>query len=115
MTSTLLVFADLFSAVVTAFTIESYQWLVEVPADTIVTRFSSTNGRCRSCHSSLRNLNPTYHPSESTVFGSLASPPQKKNIQGVQKRETAAMEAGRVFTLYSLEAHGVVGCTVFPR
>uniref|UniRef100_A0A0W0FG04 DUF6535 domain-containing protein n=1 Tax=Moniliophthora roreri TaxID=221103 RepID=A0A0W0FG04_MONRR len=34
---TLLVFAGLFSAVVTAFVIESYQWLVEDPADTTVT------------------------------------------------------------------------------
>ncbi|EEB92905.1 hypothetical protein MPER_08513, partial [Moniliophthora perniciosa FA553] len=33
---TLLVFAGLFSAVVTAFTIESYQWLVEDPADVTV-------------------------------------------------------------------------------
>ncbi|KAF9256435.1 hypothetical protein L218DRAFT_1026219, partial [Marasmius fiardii PR-910] len=33
---TLLVFAGLFSAVVTAFTIESYQWLQEDPADTTV-------------------------------------------------------------------------------
>ncbi|KAI3603450.1 hypothetical protein WG66_014281 [Moniliophthora roreri] len=33
---TLLVFAGLFSAVVTAFVIESYQWLVEDPADTTV-------------------------------------------------------------------------------
>ncbi|KAI3608703.1 hypothetical protein WG66_003755 [Moniliophthora roreri] len=33
---TLLVFAGLFSAVVTAFTIESYQWLNEDPADTTV-------------------------------------------------------------------------------
>ncbi|EEB98286.1 hypothetical protein MPER_02234, partial [Moniliophthora perniciosa FA553] len=31
---TLLVFAGLFSAVVTAFLIESYQWLSEDPADT---------------------------------------------------------------------------------
>ncbi|KAG7100289.1 hypothetical protein E1B28_002062 [Marasmius oreades] len=31
---TLLVFAGLFSAVVTAFTIESYKWLQEDPADT---------------------------------------------------------------------------------
>uniref|UniRef100_A0A0W0G9D8 DUF6535 domain-containing protein n=1 Tax=Moniliophthora roreri TaxID=221103 RepID=A0A0W0G9D8_MONRR len=34
---TLLVFAGLFSAVVTAFVIESYQWLDEDPADTTVT------------------------------------------------------------------------------
>ncbi|ESK86348.1 hypothetical protein Moror_5015 [Moniliophthora roreri MCA 2997] len=34
---TLLVFAGLFSAVVTAFVIKSYQWLVEDPADTTVT------------------------------------------------------------------------------
>ncbi|KAG7098095.1 hypothetical protein E1B28_000069 [Marasmius oreades] len=34
---TLLVFAGLFSAVVTAFTIESYQWLKENPQDTTVT------------------------------------------------------------------------------
>ncbi|ESK84845.1 hypothetical protein Moror_14970 [Moniliophthora roreri MCA 2997] len=34
---TLLVFAGLFSAVVTAFTIESYQWLEDDPADTTVT------------------------------------------------------------------------------
>ncbi|KAG7098082.1 hypothetical protein E1B28_000056 [Marasmius oreades] len=34
---TLLVFAGLFSAVVTAFTIESYQWLHEDPQDTTVT------------------------------------------------------------------------------
>ncbi|ESK84867.1 hypothetical protein Moror_14936, partial [Moniliophthora roreri MCA 2997] len=34
---TLLVFAGLFSAVVTAFAIESYQWLDEDPADTTVT------------------------------------------------------------------------------
>uniref|UniRef100_A0A0W0GAY5 DUF6535 domain-containing protein n=1 Tax=Moniliophthora roreri TaxID=221103 RepID=A0A0W0GAY5_MONRR len=34
---TLLVFAGLFSAVVTAFVIESYQWLDEDPADTMVT------------------------------------------------------------------------------
>ncbi|EEB94327.1 hypothetical protein MPER_06873, partial [Moniliophthora perniciosa FA553] len=34
---TLLVFAGLFSAVVTAFVIESYQWLAEDPADTTVT------------------------------------------------------------------------------
>ncbi|KAK1219672.1 hypothetical protein PQX77_017623 [Marasmius sp. AFHP31] len=33
---TLLVFAGLFSAVVTAFTIESYQWLQEAPEDTAV-------------------------------------------------------------------------------
>ncbi|KAK1216325.1 hypothetical protein PQX77_021048 [Marasmius sp. AFHP31] len=33
---TLLVFAGLFSAVVTAFTIESYQWLQEAPEDTTV-------------------------------------------------------------------------------
>ncbi|KAF9259407.1 hypothetical protein L218DRAFT_845522, partial [Marasmius fiardii PR-910] len=33
---TLLVFAGLFSAVVTAFTVESYQWLQEDPADTTV-------------------------------------------------------------------------------
>ncbi|ESK83382.1 hypothetical protein Moror_15633 [Moniliophthora roreri MCA 2997] len=33
---TLLVFAGLFSAVVTAFAIESYQWLLESPADTTV-------------------------------------------------------------------------------
>ncbi|EEB99992.1 hypothetical protein MPER_00173, partial [Moniliophthora perniciosa FA553] len=33
---TLLVFAGLFSAVVTAFAIESYQWLDEDPADTTV-------------------------------------------------------------------------------
>ncbi|ESK83421.1 hypothetical protein Moror_15606 [Moniliophthora roreri MCA 2997] len=33
---TLLVFAGLFSAVVTAFTIESYQWLVEDPVDITV-------------------------------------------------------------------------------
>ncbi|KAL0070037.1 hypothetical protein AAF712_002934 [Marasmius tenuissimus] len=34
---TLLVFAGLFSAVVTAFTVESYRWLEEDPADTTVT------------------------------------------------------------------------------
>ncbi|KAK1226138.1 hypothetical protein PQX77_010889 [Marasmius sp. AFHP31] len=34
---TLLVFAGLFSTVVTAFTIESYQWLQEAPEDTTVT------------------------------------------------------------------------------
>ncbi|KAK1235341.1 hypothetical protein PQX77_001442 [Marasmius sp. AFHP31] len=34
---TLLVFAGLFSAVVTAFTIESYKWLQEAPEDTTVT------------------------------------------------------------------------------
>ncbi|KAL0062915.1 hypothetical protein AAF712_010236 [Marasmius tenuissimus] len=34
---TLLVFTGLFSAVVTAFTIESYQWLQEAPEDTAVT------------------------------------------------------------------------------
>ncbi|KAI3608468.1 hypothetical protein WG66_000917 [Moniliophthora roreri] len=34
---TLLVFAGLFSAIVTAFVIESYQWLSEDPADTTVT------------------------------------------------------------------------------
>ncbi|EEB91570.1 hypothetical protein MPER_10048 [Moniliophthora perniciosa FA553] len=33
---TLLVFAGLFSAVLTAFLIESYQWLLEDPADTTV-------------------------------------------------------------------------------
>ncbi|EEB96472.1 hypothetical protein MPER_04389, partial [Moniliophthora perniciosa FA553] len=33
---TLLVFAGLFSAVVTAFLIEAYQWLSEDPADTTV-------------------------------------------------------------------------------
>ncbi|KAI3605666.1 hypothetical protein WG66_012032 [Moniliophthora roreri] len=37
---TLLVFAGLFSAVVTAFVIESYQWLDEDPADTTVTLLS---------------------------------------------------------------------------
>ncbi|KAF9257478.1 hypothetical protein L218DRAFT_879382, partial [Marasmius fiardii PR-910] len=39
---TLLVFAGLFSAVVTAFTIESYQWLQEDPADTSAALLNST-------------------------------------------------------------------------
>ncbi|KAF9259224.1 hypothetical protein L218DRAFT_826836, partial [Marasmius fiardii PR-910] len=39
---TLLVFAGLFSAVVTAFTVESYQWLQEDPADTSAALLNST-------------------------------------------------------------------------
>ncbi|KAF9257480.1 hypothetical protein L218DRAFT_879369, partial [Marasmius fiardii PR-910] len=39
---TLLVFGGLFSAVVTPFTIESYQWLQEDPADTSAALLNST-------------------------------------------------------------------------
>ncbi|KAF9256905.1 hypothetical protein L218DRAFT_832414, partial [Marasmius fiardii PR-910] len=41
--NTLVVFAGLFSAVVTAFTIESYQWLQEDPADTFAALLNSTS------------------------------------------------------------------------
>ncbi|KAK1216218.1 hypothetical protein PQX77_021156 [Marasmius sp. AFHP31] len=55
---TLLVFAGLFSAVVTAFTIESYQWLQEAPEDTIVTLLRQIS----------QQLNDTATPTSREVF-----------------------------------------------
>ncbi|KAL0063625.1 hypothetical protein AAF712_009423 [Marasmius tenuissimus] len=55
---TLLVFAGLFSAVVTAFTIESYQWLQEAPEDTTVTLLRQIS----------RQLNDTTTPTSREVF-----------------------------------------------
>ncbi|EEB99793.1 hypothetical protein MPER_00435, partial [Moniliophthora perniciosa FA553] len=58
---TLLVFAGLFSAVVTAFAIESYQWLDEDPADTTVALLTQLI------------LVQMHRPSASMFFGSSAS------------------------------------------
>ncbi|KAJ8083520.1 hypothetical protein PM082_009394 [Marasmius tenuissimus] len=55
---TLLAFAGLFSAVVTAFTIESYQWLQEAPEDTTVTLLRQIS----------RQLNDTTTPTSREVF-----------------------------------------------
>ncbi|KAL0563700.1 hypothetical protein V5O48_018364 [Marasmius crinis-equi] len=53
--NTLLVFAGLFSAVVTAFTIESYQWLSEDPQDTTVAILMQISQQ-------MQNLNGTTKP-----------------------------------------------------
>ncbi|KAF9255866.1 hypothetical protein L218DRAFT_950427 [Marasmius fiardii PR-910] len=75
---TLLVFAGLFSAVVTAFTIESYQWLQEDPADTSTALLNSTvillmqiaqQGSQSSSPSTITppSLHPQFTPSASVV------------------------------------------------
>ncbi|KAL0575731.1 hypothetical protein V5O48_006244 [Marasmius crinis-equi] len=61
---TLLVFAGLFSAVVTAFTVESYQWLSEDPSDTAVLVLSQIS---RQLNGQNTVQNPPFTPSPSAV------------------------------------------------
>ncbi|KAL0062920.1 hypothetical protein AAF712_010241, partial [Marasmius tenuissimus] len=62
---TLLVFAGLFSAVVTAFTIESYQWLQEAPADTTVVLLKQISQQL--------NNSPVSEPDDFTVSSSVVA------------------------------------------
>ncbi|KAL0065148.1 hypothetical protein AAF712_007818 [Marasmius tenuissimus] len=62
---TLLVFAGLFSAVVTAFTIESYQWLQEAPADTTVVLLKQISQQL--------NNSPVSEPDEFNVSSSVVA------------------------------------------
>ncbi|KAF9256296.1 hypothetical protein L218DRAFT_848219, partial [Marasmius fiardii PR-910] len=73
---TLLVFAGLFSAVVTAFTIESYQWLQEDPADTSAALLNSTvNLLMQIAQQSTQPLTPSTFtpPSQPPSFTASAS------------------------------------------
>ncbi|KAL0571316.1 hypothetical protein V5O48_010651 [Marasmius crinis-equi] len=64
---TLLVFAGLFSAVVTAFTIESYQWLSEDPADTTVAVLNQISRQLHGQNATSLQEAPTFFPSPSAV------------------------------------------------
>ncbi|KAL0562732.1 hypothetical protein V5O48_019349, partial [Marasmius crinis-equi] len=64
---TLLVFAGLFSAVVTAFTTESYQWLSEDPADTTVMILNQISRQLNGQNVTTVNENPRFSPSSSVV------------------------------------------------
>ncbi|KAF9457585.1 hypothetical protein BDZ94DRAFT_1147558, partial [Collybia nuda] len=59
---TLIIFAGLFSATVTAFTVESYQWLDETPANMLARlqlRDRLLNLNATTSHDQLNNLAPT--------------------------------------------------------
>ncbi|KAI3603305.1 hypothetical protein WG66_002345 [Moniliophthora roreri] len=66
---TLLVFAGLFSAVVTAFAIESYQWLSEDPEDTSVVLLTQISQQLRDPNVNVtRPDSETFHPDASSVL-----------------------------------------------
>ncbi|KAL0573377.1 hypothetical protein V5O48_008574 [Marasmius crinis-equi] len=64
---TLLVFAGLFSAVVTAFTIESYQWLSDDPADTTITILNQISRQLDGQNITISDENPPFTPSSSVI------------------------------------------------
>ncbi|KAL0566228.1 hypothetical protein V5O48_015788 [Marasmius crinis-equi] len=65
---TLLVFAGLLSAVVTAFTIESYQWLSEDPADVTIALLTQISQQLSQPSSPLPTTqSQSFHPSPSAV------------------------------------------------
>ncbi|KAK0215471.1 hypothetical protein IW262DRAFT_219333 [Armillaria fumosa] len=66
--NTILIFAGLYSAVVTAFLIESYQWLSEDPIEALLTRISSQLDSATSTSS----MNPPFTPSSSNVITNVA-------------------------------------------
>ncbi|KAK0452120.1 uncharacterized protein EV420DRAFT_1558947 [Desarmillaria tabescens] len=65
--NTILIFAGLYSAVVTAFLIESYQWLSEDPVEALLTRISSQLDPSNSS-----SVNTPFTPSRSNVIINLA-------------------------------------------
>uniref|UniRef100_A0A0W0EWC8 DUF6535 domain-containing protein n=1 Tax=Moniliophthora roreri TaxID=221103 RepID=A0A0W0EWC8_MONRR len=66
---TLLVFAGLFSAVVTAFAIESYQWLSEDPEDTTIVLLTQISQQLRDPNMNVtRSDSETFHPDASLVL-----------------------------------------------
>ncbi|KAL0567308.1 hypothetical protein V5O48_014685 [Marasmius crinis-equi] len=64
---TLLVFAGLFSAVVTAFTVESYKWLSEDPVDTTVILLSSILSQLSGVNFTIPPVAPQFQPTPSSV------------------------------------------------
>ncbi|ESK86452.1 hypothetical protein Moror_4925 [Moniliophthora roreri MCA 2997] len=66
---TLLVFAGLFSAVVTAFAIESYKWLSKDPEDTTVALLTQISQQLRDPNMNVtRSDSETFHPDASSVL-----------------------------------------------
>ncbi|KAL0568998.1 hypothetical protein V5O48_012978, partial [Marasmius crinis-equi] len=59
--------AGLFSAVVTAFTVESYRWLSEDPADTTVAILIQIAGQLNGQNATTVNEKPSFAPSSSVV------------------------------------------------
>ncbi|PBK81340.1 hypothetical protein ARMGADRAFT_869001, partial [Armillaria gallica] len=66
--NTILIFAGLYSAVVTAFLIESYQWLSEDPIEALLTRISSQLDPA----SNASSINAPFTPSSSNVVINVA-------------------------------------------
>ncbi|KAK0437181.1 hypothetical protein EV421DRAFT_1075943 [Armillaria borealis] len=66
--NTILIFAGLYSAVVTAFLIESYQWLSEDPIEALLTRISSQLDPATNTSS----INASFTPSSSNVVINVA-------------------------------------------
>ncbi|KAK0477904.1 hypothetical protein IW261DRAFT_1400699, partial [Armillaria novae-zelandiae] len=66
--NTILIFAGLYSAVVTAFLIESYQWLSEDPIETLLTRISSQLDPATSTSS----MSAPFTPSSANVVINVA-------------------------------------------
>ncbi|KAJ8085463.1 hypothetical protein PM082_004279 [Marasmius tenuissimus] len=65
---TLLVFAGLFSAVVTAFTVESYQWLSEDPSDQTVLLLTQISAQLNGRHVTTESSKvPSFTPSPSVI------------------------------------------------
>ncbi|ESK86759.1 hypothetical protein Moror_15177 [Moniliophthora roreri MCA 2997] len=63
---TLLVFAGLFSAVVTAFTIESYRWLAEDPADITVALLTQISRQLNASQTITQDL-PLFQPERASI------------------------------------------------
>ncbi|KAF7796840.1 hypothetical protein EIP86_008024 [Pleurotus ostreatoroseus] len=72
----LLIFAGLFSAVVTAFTIESYQWLVETPPDPSIALLTRISDQLSSFATPIGSVN-------STVASATADPPHNSSTSTI--------------------------------
>ncbi|KAF7797506.1 hypothetical protein EIP86_008706 [Pleurotus ostreatoroseus] len=71
----LLIFAGLFSAVVTAFTIESYQWLVDDPPDPSLALLTRISDQLASFSTPLGSINSTVASASSVQPSSSSSSP----------------------------------------
>ncbi|EEB94771.1 hypothetical protein MPER_06361, partial [Moniliophthora perniciosa FA553] len=70
---TLLVFAGLFSAVVTAFAIESYQWLSKDPGDTTVVLLTQISQQLRNPNMTVTQPeSETFHPDASLILALMS-------------------------------------------
>ncbi|KAJ8093822.1 hypothetical protein PM082_009684 [Marasmius tenuissimus] len=64
---TLLVFAGLFSAVVTAFTVESYKWLSEDPADISIAILTQISSHLSGANATVHTQGVPFQPSPSSI------------------------------------------------